>query len=54
MGAVRSKTLENGTDVFVGRIWVSRGRYTDVLGKAERRAAVEKNNARPVGDSSIR
>lgn len=45
---------ENGTEVFIGRVWVSRDRYTDVLGKAERRAAVEENNARPVGDSAIR
>lgn len=45
---------DNGTEVFIGRIWVSRDRYTDVLGKAERRAAVEENNARPVGDSAIR
>ena len=45
---------ENGTDVFIGRIWVGRDQYEDVFGKAERRAAVEENDARPVDDPSIR
>ena len=45
---------ESGTNVFIGRIWVGRDQYEDVFGKAERRAAVEENDARPVGDPSIR
>lgn len=45
---------ESGADVFIGRIWVGRDQYEDVFGKAERRAAVEENDARPVGDPSIR
>ncbi|KAF9224041.1 hypothetical protein BS17DRAFT_704202 [Gyrodon lividus] len=44
----------DGTDVYIGNVWVYRGAYEDVLDPMERAKVVEENNRKPAGDSSIR
>ncbi|KIJ65536.1 hypothetical protein HYDPIDRAFT_88525 [Hydnomerulius pinastri MD-312] len=48
------EVLDDGTDVYIGDVGVSRGLYEDVFDPAERDKVVEENNSKTIGDPTIR